>query len=368
MTTTIQDSRRPSVPSAVRPFAAPISLENACSPKAADFIRCYVDPRDPNVRCLATSTQFNVDGIRAGSNHAIVNLRIVNDIRYLNKFFEAVNAKLPTDGLLIACLETQDQRRARLFRKIPRPLFYPYYALDFILKRVLPKWKPTQGLYFLITRGQNRVLSLAETLGRLICCGFDIIEYEEIENLTYLVVAKRRPPSFDMQPTYGFLCHLNRIAKDGKIIRVCKLRTMHPYSEYLQGYLFEHQSLRFEKGGGKFKEDFRITSWGRFCRKFWIDELPMLINWVRGEVKLVGVRPLSPRYFSLYPEDLREERTQHMPGLVPPFYADLPSTFDEIIESERHYLLAYQRHPIRTDVRYFARALWNIVFKHARSI
>ena len=80
--------------------------------------------------------------------------------------------------------------------------------------------------------------------------------------------------------------------------------------------------------------DLFITRVGRFLRKTWLDELPMLINWMKGDLKLVGVRPLSSHYFSLYSEELRALRIRTKPGLIPPFYADMPGTLDEIQESE----------------------------------
>jgi lipopolysaccharide/colanic/teichoic acid biosynthesis glycosyltransferase len=93
----------------------------------------------------------------------------------------------------------------------------------------------------------------------------------------------------------------------------------------------------------------------------------MFINLFKGEMKLVGVRPLSRHYFDLYPKDLQELRIKVKPGLVPPFYADLPQTLEEIIESEREYLVSYQEHPIRTDFKYFFLAWYNILVKKARS-
>ncbi len=55
------------------------------------------------------------------------------------------------------------------------------------------------------------------------------------------------------------------------------------------------------------------------------------------------------------------------PGLVPPFYADMPKTFDEICESERRYIQAYLKQPIKTQLVYFWKAFYNIAFKGARS-
>jgi lipopolysaccharide/colanic/teichoic acid biosynthesis glycosyltransferase len=102
-------------------------------------------------------------------------------------------------------------------------------------------------------------------------------------------------------------------------------------------------------------------------RKVWLDEVPMIWNLLRGDIKLVGVRPLSRQYFNLYHAELKEKRIQFKPGLIPPYYADMPSTLEEIMESEMRYLSAYTHSPIATDFRYFFKILKNIVFKGARS-
>jgi hypothetical protein len=52
---------------------------------------------------------------------------------------------------------------------------------------------------------------------------------------------------------------------------------------------------------------------------------------------------------------------------VPPFYADLPKTLEEIMDSEMRYLEAYEKKPFITDVKYFFRAFYNIIFKRALS-
>jgi len=119
--------------------------------------------------------------------------------------------------------------------------------------------------------------------------------------------------------------------------------------------------------GGKFKNDFRITTWGKILRRLWIDEIPMLFNLFKGQLKFVGVRPLSKHYLSLYSNELKEKRKGVKPGLVPPFYADLPSTLDEIMESEIRYINAYKEHPFVTDLKYFFKASANILFNSARS-
>jgi len=239
-----------------------------------------------------------------------------------------------------------------------------YYTLDYLLKRVAPKFNITKKLYFFITQGRNRVISKAETLGRLYSCGFVVDELQVIDKLLYFVVHKNRSPYYDENRTYGPLIKLRRIGKGGQEFYVYKFRTMHPFSEYLQPYIYQHYNL---KEGGKFQNDFRITTAGKIMRKFWIDELPMLLNLLRGDMKIVGVRPLSKHYFNLYDNELKELRTQVKPGLVPPFYADMPKTLEDIQASEKKYLMAYKKHPLLTDWRYFWKAFFNIVFKHARS-
>jgi lipopolysaccharide/colanic/teichoic acid biosynthesis glycosyltransferase len=140
---------------------------------------------------------------------------------------------------------------------------------------------------------------------------------------------------------------------------------MHPYSEFLQAYIYSRNSLQ---EGGKFKRDIRVTTLGRIMRKYWLDELPMLINLARGNMKLVGVRPLSAQYFSLYSKELQELRTKFKPGLLPPFYADMPKTLEEIEKSEMNYLLLCTKNgTFLTDIKYFFLIIRNILFRSARS-
>jgi lipopolysaccharide/colanic/teichoic acid biosynthesis glycosyltransferase len=178
------------------------------------------------------------------------------------------------------------------------------------------------------------------------------------------VAEKQKPPQPEPRSNEGFLIRLPRVGRNGKTIMVYKFRTMHAYSEFLQDYVYEKHAL---KNGGKFNHDFRISTLGRIMRRLWLDELPMLLNLLRGEIKLVGVRPLSRHYFELYDEELRGLRIRYRPGLIPPYYADLPETLEEIMASERRYLELYRKAPLRTDLRYLGKALHNIVLKRVRS-
>ena len=333
---------------------------------ASDWLHRHARLTDPGTLLLDTSTRFNVLNLSTGQYTSVVNIHRINDIRRINKFFEAVNEKLPLNGYLIGCGETYTLRKNRILRKYPPVINYLVYTIDFIYRRVFPKLKLTNKLYFLLSGGKNRVISRTEILGRLYSCGFEVEEASPVGDLLYFKARKTGLPCYDHDPTYGILIRLRRIGKGGREFNVFKLRTMHAYAEYVQGYAFEQNQLGL---GGKISDDFRVSTLGRLLRKFWIDELPMLYNVLRGDLKFFGVRPLSKHYFGLYTPELQQERIKCKPGLIPPYYAAFPTpqTLEEIQANEWEYLTKYSRHPLWTDVVYFHRAMVNIVFRRARS-
>ncbi|MBG6128707.1 lipopolysaccharide/colanic/teichoic acid biosynthesis glycosyltransferase [Aquimarina sp. EL_43] len=362
-----------SVSSGTKPYAlrgkSKVAIEKIITRKlgndACDFISNHLrEFRLFDVLLCDTRDKNNIETYQKESFRAIVNLQEVNHYRRINKFLEMVNHKLPEGGLFINTIETYESRKEKILKKFPKPLNYLYYLGDFIFHRVSPKLKWSKKIYFDITKGYGRVLTKAEVLGRLYSCGFDVIEEKVIDNKLYFVAKKTKLPLYDMNPTYGPLISLKRVGKNGKLINVYKLRTMHPYSEYLQHYVFQKNNL---KKGGKLKNDFRISNTGKLLRKYWIDELPMVLNFLKGDMKLIGGRPLSSHYFSLYTKELQEKRIKFKPGLIPPFYADMPETLEEIIASEMKYLTAYERNPILTDINYLFKIIKNIVVKGKRS-
>ena len=342
----------------------PVKTDIVANPKLSNFINLYFDLSLTSNYLTSISDQINLEKLNFGKFSSILNLKKVNDTRYINKFFETVNAILPNSGLYLGKVVTYPNRRSAILKKYPPILNKIIYFFDYIFSRVLPKIPIAKNLYFHLTKGKGRVISRAEVYGRLYSCGFEIIDEKTINHSLFFVAKKIKDPCYDQNPTYAPLISLNRIGKNGKIIKVHKLRTMHPFSEYLQEYVYNRNQLQ---EGGKIKNDFRISPEGRIFRKFWIDEIPMLINIFKGEMKLVGVRPLSKHFYSLYDEDLQQKRIKNKPGFIPPFYVDLPKTMSEIMESERKYLELYDQSPFITDVKYFFMAFKNVLFKGARS-
>jgi lipopolysaccharide/colanic/teichoic acid biosynthesis glycosyltransferase len=332
--------------------------------KKINFVRSTLGFKRSNKNSRNSKNCSKNESENENKRQLVIKEERINDIRYLNKYFESINNSLKNGGIFKGNVETYSVRRNRILKKFPRPFNRIYLFFDILLVRVSPKLRITKNLYFIITKGKGRVLSKAETYGRLYSCGFEIVEEEYKNNKIYFTFKKVKEPSFPKKPSYGFLIKLKRVGKDGKPIKVYKLRTMRPYSEYLQEYVFQKNNLQ---DGGKIKNDFRISPYGKVFRKLWLDELPMFYNFFKREMKLVGVRPLSAHYFSLYSTELQTLRIKTKPGLIPPFYADMPVTLEEIMASEMKYLKAYEKRPLYTDFSYFFKAIRNILIKRKRS-
>ncbi|MBK8489366.1 MAG: sugar transferase [Saprospirales bacterium] len=342
------------IPSSLIRFARRVTEEtNNCN-------QIVVNSRIP----LPKSSTFRYGISPERGSECIINLTGLNDIRYVNKFLESVNEQLPPESFFAGSVETAQAREERILASIPSPLRKPYLFLDYVVNRVWPKLPYLKKLYFLVTNGHNRVMSEMETYGRLYSCGFRLVESKEINGRLHFIVQKVKEPEYNKEATYGPLIKLRRVGKNGKLVNVYKMRTMSPYSEYVQGLIYEWHGLG---NGAKFKDDPRITPVGSFMRKYWIDELPMLYNLVRGDLKIFGVRPISPHYFSLYPQEFQEFRKQFKPGLIPPVYVEVPNSLEDTVDIERRYLEAYKKRPLLTDLRYTYQALYNILIKRVRS-
>ena len=292
--------------------------------------------------------------------------RPLHTLENLNKFLYTAN-ELMDNGTYLCCHSmTAALRRQMLKQKHLWGVRNVVIGADYLWNRVLPKLRLTSDLYYRMTHGKSRTFTRVEILGRLYRAGFEVIDEQFRYGEFFVVAHKIQSPVNDTPPLGSPIIHLRRKGKDGKEIVVHKFRTMYNYSEYIQPYVYQYQHLQ---RGGKFKDDYRVNSLGRLLRRTWLDELPMLWNILRGEMKLVGVRPLSKQYFNLYTPEMQELRTRTKPGMLPPFYYErqTPTTLDEIQDSERRYLEAYLKRPFATDWRYFWGIVGNILFHKKRS-
>ena len=312
---------------------------------------------------INTGNPYNVEVLPDNSLEFFMNMHQLNSFRYLNKYLIRVNQVLENGGIFVGKFEPLERRYHYFRNRYPAFFARIFYTFDFLWRRMFPKMPILKKLYFLITKGRDRLFSMAQGLGRLYYCGFEVLTLKEEGNFVWFIVRKVKEP-LEIAPSYALFFKQKRVGKKGKLVYIYKVRTMHPYSEFIHQYVYDRNKLD-EKG--KIKDDFRITSWGRIFRKMGIDELPMIINWVKRDLKLVGVRPLSETFFNTYPEDLKKLRIETKPGLIPPYYADMPGSIEEVWESERKYLVEYKKRPFRTDWKYFWKAFRNIVFKGAKS-
>lgn len=323
------------------------------------FFVNHLVPERHNVSLIDTNKREEIRGQLKENTRSVINLRRLNETRYINKFLIEINRTIPDAGIFIGCVEPVKCVKRRYRQKIRIPfIFSAFWLLMFLFHRVMPKIRYIQKVYFSLTRGKYRYLTMGETLGRIVSCGFEIIEYKEIEGLLYFAVIKTREPAYGMKPSFGPLFPMERVGRHGKIIKVYKLRTMHPFAEFLQDYITK---LNGYNETGKPANDFRVATWGKFYRKYWLDELPQLLNVLKGELNIVGVRPLSRTRFNELPEDVRKIRVRFKPGCIPPYVALLMPDAEGNIEAERIYLSEKVKHPVMTDFKYFFFAVYNIV-------
>ena len=128
-----------------------------------------------------------------------------------------------------------------------------------------------------------------------------------------------------------------RVGKDGREFVMYKFRTMHRDAADRVAelrHLNDYDDVLF-----KLRNDPRVTRTGRWLRRFSLDELPQLINVLRGQMSLVGPRPPLPEEVAVYPEDVRR-RLAVRPGLTGLWQvsgrSDLP--FEEAVKLDLRYV------------------------------
>lgn len=139
-----------------------------------------------------------------------------------------------------------------------------------------------------------------------------------------------------------------RVGKNGKEFRFYKFRSMVPNAENMLESLLDKNEM--DGPAFKMKDDPRITRFGRFIRKCCIDELPQLINVLKGDMSLVGPRPPLPREVEMYNE-YQLQRLSVIPGLtcywqIQPSRNDI--SFDEWMKCDIRYI---EERSVKTDLK-----------------
>ena len=158
-------------------------------------------------------------------------------------------------------------------------------------------------------------------------------------------------------PGDGAIFRQRRVGRDGKLFWLYKFRTMCPDAEEQLNELLSQNQM--DGPVFKIKGDPRITWVGRFLRKTSLDELPQLLNVLRGDMSIVGPRPALPREVELY-SDYQRQRLYVTPGLscywqIAPHRNEM--SFDEWVALDMKYI---QERSFWVD--------WKIIFLTVRAM
>ena len=153
-------------------------------------------------------------------------------------------------------------------------------------------------------------------------------------------------------PGDGAIFQQRRVGRDGKLFWLYKFRTMCPDAEEQLNELLSQNQM--DGPVFKIKGDPRITRVGHFLRKTSLDELPQLLNVLRGDMSIVGPRPALPWEVELY-SDYQRQRLYVTPGLscywqIAPHRNEM--SFDEWVALDLKYI---QERSFWVD--------WKIIFK-----
>jgi len=122
--------------------------------------------------------------------------------------------------------------------------------------------------------------------------------------------------------------------------------------------LYKFRSMRVGAAGPDITaaNDARVTAVGRFLRRTKIDELPQLINVLRGDMSFVGPRPEAPRYVAMYDDEQRRILSAR-PGMTSPASLRYRDEESQLVgeDWERHYVETIMPAKLRIDLDYLGR-------------
>jgi len=166
--------------------------------------------------------------------------------------------------------------------------------------------KIQEGKEYIKADQENRIYLFFKRLIDILGAGFGLI----ILSPLFLIVAI----AIKFEDSKGsVLFSQKRVGQYGKEFNMYKFRSMVSNAEELKAKLMEQNEMSGPMF--KMKHDPRITKVGKFIRKTSIDELPQLINILKGEMSLVGPRPSLPKEVAKF-EPWMLERLEVKPGLT----------------------------------------------------
>ena len=156
-----------------------------------------------------------------------------------------------------------------------------------------------------------------------------------------------------------FFVH-SRIGEKGKPIGIYKFRTMVNNAEDLIKKFTPEQKEEFERSY-KLENDPRITKIGNFLRKTSLDELPQILNILKGELSIIGPRPIIQAELEKYEEN-KEKLLSVKPGLTGYWAANGRSdtSYEERMQMELYYV---DNMSFKLDVKIFFKTIFAVIKK-----
>lgn len=346
------------------PDAPPFEqVADRLTPEMADAVRRVVPGIDDGTPTIILDDRTSRGEPGRSRAQVMIQTFPVNDTGRIIRYWVGHVDELAFQGHFVCVYLPLQAVRERIHRRFGA-LGKMAFLTNFLVHRVGPKTPIVNRFYFALTRGRGRNLSRAEVWGRLSYCGLTVVEEEDFGPYRIVCAQRRGSPIRGRKPSFYPVVGLRKVGLDGQMLTTHKVRSMYPFSEFLQKQIFEQNGLA---NTGKFKDDFRLTEYGPTLRRYWLDELPQIYDWLRGDIKLVGIRATSPHFLSLYPEEFIRRYIRVKPGLIPPLFDEDTDGFEDIVAVEMDYLRDYGTAPNWTDLRYLWDTIHAIVLRGVRS-
>lgn len=161
-----------------------------------------------------------------------------------------------------------------------------------------------------------------------------------------------------------------RVGKDGKIFYLIKFATM------------LKNSPNIGTGDITLKDDPRVLPFGKILRKTKLNEVPQILNILKGDMSVVGPRPQTPRYFSYFPQNIQKEIVRLRPGLTGVgsiIFRDeeslVASSDDDPIDFHKNVIAPYkgklelwykERESLWLDLKLIFLTAWVVIFPNSK--
>ena len=197
------------------------------------------------------------------------------------------------------------QTVVRACEEVGQPFALPMHALAFERARLLSgDGVSNDGFLHYISTETQPVQYAVKRLIDIVCSAAALVLLSPLLTAVALIIKLDGGPIFFRQP---------RVGLHGAMFNMLKFRSMVVNADQMKDQLLEKNEM--DGPVFKMKNDPRVTAIGRFIRKFSIDELPQLINILRGDMTIVGPRPAVPREVEKY-KVWQRRRLSVRPGLT----------------------------------------------------